>query len=240
MFRKLKRMYIRDLSNPKLIGFFTMAEYFERSALYKDLSKLAPKLQGKLLDIGCGEKPYKNLCKNTDEYVGLEIDRNNKYADEFYDGENIPFDDKSFDSIMSNQMIMYVANPDKLLKEMNRIIKIDGMFLVSTPFLGYLTSSNDSVRYSLTGLKNILHENGFKAIECKESANGVEAVFHLINIYFLHFSIKNRYFRKVFSLIFTIPINIVGLVLSKLLPRDNNLYLNNIILAKKNKDIKGK
>jgi hypothetical protein len=33
------------------------------------------------------------------------------------------------------------------------------------------------------------------------------------------------------------PINIIGIFLSKILPKNNDLYLENIVLAKKVKDI---
>ena len=39
------------------------------------------------------------------------------------------------------------------------------------------------------------------------------------------------------TLIFIAPFNIVGVLLSKLLPKNDNLYLDNIILAKKVKDV---
>ena len=42
----------------------------------------------------------------------------------------------------------------------------------------------------------------------------------------------------VFLLIF--PINVIGLILSKILPKNDDMYLENIILAKKVKDLRSK
>jgi len=47
--------------------------------------------------------------------------------------------------------------------------------------------------------------------------------------------LKFPFILIVFLLIF--PVNIIGLVVSKILPRNNDMYLNNIILAKKVKDL---
>ena len=95
MINKLKQIYINEQFHPKYIGLFINPFYFARKGLYENISKLISKLNGKLLDIGCGTKPYKNLCQ-VDEYIGLEIDdegnRNHKNADVFYDGKTIPFE----------------------------------------------------------------------------------------------------------------------------------------------------
>ena len=44
----------------------------------------------------------------------------------FYDGKTIPFEDKSFDSILSNQVFEHVFNPNDFIKEVNRVTKMGG------------------------------------------------------------------------------------------------------------------
>jgi hypothetical protein len=39
------------------------------------------------------------------------------------------------------------------------------------------------------------------------------------------------------TLVLVSPINIIGLLLSKVLPKNDDLYLDNIVLAKKVKDV---
>ena len=56
---------------------------------------------GKLLDIGCGQKPYENLFE-VNEYVGIDIessghDHNSSKIDKFYEGKSIPYKDKEFE-----------------------------------------------------------------------------------------------------------------------------------------------
>ena len=55
----------------------------------------APRVRGKMLDVGCGQKPYEHFFKAT-QYVGLEMDtpenRAMKIADFFYDGTTFPFE----------------------------------------------------------------------------------------------------------------------------------------------------
>jgi len=240
--KNLKQLYIKEQFNPKLIGLFINPFYFARTGLYKNVSELIPNLNGKLLDIGCGTKPYQNLC-DVNEYIGLEIDdegnRNHKYADVFYDGKTIPFENNTFDSILSNQVFEHVFNPNDFLKEINRVAKLGGVFLMTVPFVwDEHEQPYDYARYSSFGLKHILSENGFEIVEHRKSNNGLEVIFQLINDYIYKVTLtKKVYFNMLTTLILMAPMNIIGLVLSKLLPKNDDLYLDNIVLAKKVKDV---
>jgi len=241
MFRTLKQIYTKEQFNPKILGLFINPFYFARKGLYQNVSKLITNLNGKLLDVGCGTKPYENIC-NVDEYIGLEIDdegnRQHNYADVFYDGKTIPFEDKSFDSILSNQVFEHVFNPNQFLKEINRVTKVGGKFLITVPFVwDEHEQPYDYARYSSFGLKHILAENGFEIIEHRKSNNGIEVIFQLINDYLYKVIMtENIYFNLLIIILLMAPINMAGLILSKLLPRNNDLYLDNIVLAKKIKD----
>ena len=241
MLRTLKQIYIKEQFNSKILGLFINPFYFARKGLYQNVSKLITNLNGKLLDVGCGTKPYENIC-NVDEYIGLEIDdegnRQHNYADVFYDGKTIPFEDKSFDSILSNQVFEHVFNPNQFLKEINRVTKVGGKFLITVPFVwDEHEQPYDYARYSSFGLKHILAENGFEIIEHRKSNNGIEVIFQLINDYLYKVIMtENAYFNLLIIILLMAPINMAGLILSKLLPRNNDLYLDNIVLAKKTKD----
>jgi len=238
MLKKLKKLYTQEQFNPKILGLFINPFYFARKGLYKDVSELIPHLKGKLLDIGCGTKPYQSMC-NVDEYIGLEIDdegnRNHSFADIFYDGNKIPFDDNFFDSILSNQVFEHVFNPSEFLREINRVTKIGGLFLITVPFVwDEHEQPYDYARYSSFGLKHILSENGFEIVEHRKSNNGLEIIFQLINAYIFKVTFTERVsINLVFTLILMSPINIIGSILSKILPKNNDLYLDNIVLAKK-------
>lgn len=96
----------------------------------------------------------------------------------------------------------------------------------------------DYARYSSFGLKYILSENGFEIIEHRKSNNGVEVIFQLINDYIFKVTLtRNKYINLLTTLFLMAPVNILGFVLAKILPKNNDLYLDNIVLAKKVKDV---
>lgn len=239
---RLKKIYMNEQFNPGFLGLFINPFYFARKGLYQSVAELITSLNGKLLDIGCGTKPYKDLCE-VDKYIGLEIEdegnRNNSFADVFYNGKTIPFKDKTFDSLISNQVFEHVFNPDEFLQEANRVTKIGGVFLITAPFVwDEHEQPYDYARYSSFGLEHILNKHGFKVIKIKKSNNGLEVVFQLINAYIFKITVtKYSYFNLLVSVFLMAPINIIGLIFSKISPRNNDLYLDNIVLAEKFKDV---
>ena len=243
LLKKLKEIYRKEQFNPKILGLFFNPFYFARKGLYQNVSELVYSLNGKLLDVGCGTKPYQNICDNVNEYIGLEIDdegnRNHSFADVFYDGKTIPFEDKKFDCLMSNQVFEHVFNPNEFLKEINRVAKIDAKLLLTVPFVwDEHEQPFDYARYSSFGLKHILNENGFEVIEHRKSNNGIEVIFQLINDYIYKTTLsKNRYINLASMLFLMAPINILGVVFALVLPKNDDLYLDNIVLAKKVRDV---
>ncbi len=86
MMQTFKRYILAQQYTPGFVGIWVNPFYFARRGLLEEIGKMAPKMKGRLLDVGCGRKPYQNLFR-VDEYVGLEIDtpenRLNKQADFF-------------------------------------------------------------------------------------------------------------------------------------------------------------
>lgn len=241
--KKLIKHYIKQQGfNPQILGLFINPFFFARRGLYKNIQELIPNLKGKLLDCGCGTMPYKSLFIG-DQYIGLEIEDqqngNHSFADVFYDGKKIPFEDKSFDSILSSQVFEHVFNPDAFLKEINRISKLHSLFLITVPFCwDEHEQPYDYARYSSFGLRHILNKNGYEVLQYRKTNNGLEVIFQLLNDYIFKKTVtKNRYLNLSIMLSLMAPINIIGLLISKILPRNDDLYLDNVVLLKKIKDV---
>ena len=93
--RTLKKINYKESFFPGLLGVFINPFYFARKGLAYNVKELGSNIVGKVLDIGCGTKPYQSVYA-ADEYVGLEYDtpenRIKKSADYFYDGDTFPFE----------------------------------------------------------------------------------------------------------------------------------------------------
>ncbi|MFL5739309.1 MAG: hypothetical protein ACJ75B_03760, partial [Flavisolibacter sp.] len=65
--------YLRRQSfQPNWLSLVFNPFYFIRRPLFTNIRELAPNLKGKLIDLGCGRKPYKNLFA-VSEYIGVDI-----------------------------------------------------------------------------------------------------------------------------------------------------------------------
>jgi SAM-dependent methyltransferase len=224
---------------PNWFGMFVNPYYFSRKGLYANIADLAGNIDGKILDVGCGQKPYAALFKSS-EYIGLEIDtpenRRTKKADCFYDGSRFPFSDQEFDSVVVNEVFEHVFNPVEFLMEIKRVLKPGGMLLMTVPFCwDEHEQPHDYARYSSFGLMATVEKQGFTVIEHRKSMNDIRAIFQLLNgyIYKKTFaSVTNSYLGLLANLVLIAPFTVLGELLAKILPRNDDLYLDNIILAK--------
>ena len=239
MFIKFKTLATISEFGGGRLGIFFNPFYFARRGLYQNISELSKSIKGKVLDVGCGIKPYEKIFKTT-RYIGLEIDtplnRRYKKADYFYDGITFPFEDETFDSVVSFQVFEHVFNPSEFLKEVHRVLRMNGYLLISVPFVwDEHEQPYDYGRYSSYGLKSILDNNGFKIIMKRKSINDIRVIFQLINCYI--YKVVMKYNSDNLSMFFRIflffPANLLGSLLYKFMPKNDDLYLDNIILAKK-------
>jgi SAM-dependent methyltransferase len=238
MIDSIKKYFNKQQYQPDVFGLFVNPFYFARKGLYENISALANKVTGRILDVGCGQKPYATLFRSS-QYIGLELDspenRQNKKADFFYDGLRFPFQDCEFDSIVVNEVFEHVFNPTDFLREINRVLRPDGMLLMTVPFVwDEHEQPNDYARYSSFGLISIVERYGFKVIERRKSMSDIRVIFQMLNGYLYKKTVsRNGYVNLLTTFVLMAPFNILGELLSKMLPRNDDLYLDNIILAQK-------
>lgn len=212
--------------------------YFARISLAEHISDLAGSVVGKTLDVGCGKMPYKNLFNST-QYVGLEFDthenRKLKSTDYFYDSKSFPFADQLFDSVVCNQVLEHVFTPDQFVSEINRVLKDGGIYLMTVPFVWNKHEQQvDYARYSSFGLKTLLNRNGFDVIEQRKTLTNVSVIFQIVNAYIYKITqTRSRLINLLLAICLISPVTIVGICTSMLLPSNYDLYLDNVVLARK-------
>ena len=241
MIQAIKNLVIKNQFEPSFIGVFLNPFFIARRGLLKSIKEIGHEITGRTLDVGCGTKPYKKYF-NFSEYVGLEIEttlnRELKKADYFYDGKKFPFGNAEFESIVTNQVLEHVFNPDEFLSEINRVLKINGKLLLTVPFVwDEHEQPYDYARYSSFGLKALLEKHGFEIIKHHKSVNDFKVIFQLVNAYLYKITERIPLVRQLTTVTFCAIINFLGIIISSILPKNNDLYLDNIILARKLNDI---
>ena len=224
--------------NPKI----TFPAFLVRNRLLNGIKRQVPLLKGRLMDFGCGSKPYKSLF-TVDEYIGIDFenpghDHTNEQIDVYYDGKKIPFDDNYFDSAFSSEVFEHVFNLPEVLKEIHRVMKKDALILITCPFaICEHEAPNDFARYSSYALRDIMQKNGFEVVAQEKLGNSVDVVVQLwimyVHIHIMPCFRKLPIIRSGIRYFTYISLNILAILWGKFFPDGNELYLNNLILCKK-------
>ena len=224
--------------NPRI----SAAPYLVRNRLLQGISKHVYKLHGKLLDFGCGAKPYKNII-NVEEYIGLDFpseghDHTNEMIDVFYDGISIPFEDDCFDSIFSSEVFEHVFNLEEVLKELFRVLKPGGVILITCPFaIGEHEQPNDYARYTSFALKHLMRKTGFDVVHYEKLGGSIDAIIQLRLTYFqrniMPYFEKIPLLRNLLRKLTNACMNTYANVHGRVFPLSDDLYLNNLIICEK-------
>lgn len=117
-----------------------------------------------VLDAGSGDAPYKDLFQHA-QYESADFQEVNKtYATSTYvcDLESLPVEDCRFDFIMLTQVMEHLPEPQLVLRELHRVLKVDGKILCTSPFF-YEEHEQpyDFYRFTQFGLRHAFISTGF-------------------------------------------------------------------------------
>jgi ubiquinone/menaquinone biosynthesis C-methylase UbiE len=121
--------------------------------------QIIPESNVKILELGCGTGDlWKDL---QDSFNGCEITLSdfsegmlkkskenlgeNGFRYELIDFHNIPYPDKAFDIIISNHNLYHAKDLDKVLSEISRVMKDDGVFYSTTSSAENMTSLRELI-----------------------------------------------------------------------------------------------
>ena len=162
-----------------------MGSYTPRTTLLNAVRNSLHVFKGQLLDIGCGMMPYKevilNANKNVEKYIGLDLQSSTIHdtdiADLHWDAKTIPLENETVDSAMATEVLEHSFNPDETLRKIFRVLKKDGVFFFTVPFIWPLHEvPYDAYRYTPFSLRILLEKAGFEQIEI-QSLGGWHASF---------------------------------------------------------------
>ncbi len=147
-------------------------------------------LKDRLIDIGCGEKPYCEMLRPfITEHVGVdhaETLHDKSRVDLFGTAYSIPAEDGSFDSALCTAVLEHLEEPELALRECYRVLKRGGCAVYSVPFIWHLHEEpRDFFRYSKFGLQYLFQKTGFEILEVKP-LSGFWVTFGQLFVYYLY------------------------------------------------------
>ena len=110
------------------------AQWLSLEVLYRSLREVLPRLRGRVLDVGCGEKPYADWLRAADEHVGLDVVDGDAVDVVVTPGAAWPFEDQSFDAVLCLQVLEHVSDPEHVVAEIARVLRPGGTCVMTVPF----------------------------------------------------------------------------------------------------------
>jgi SAM-dependent methyltransferase len=151
------------------------------AAVGRWLAGQAPRVRGRLMDLGCGNQPFMGWYGPlVDEVVPVDaapipgvvvVDL----------GEPLPFEDESFDTVLCTSVLEHVDNPELAMGEIARVLRSGGHALVTVPFL-YPTheAPYDFQRYTHYGLSGLARRHGLEVLDLGAQGGPVLMVVHYV------------------------------------------------------------
>jgi len=123
-----------------------LGAYEERTNKYIEAFKNYIKIPGTILDAGCGSGEFaKKLVKKGNTIVALDVQKQplKEIKGETItkicgDACNFPLRENSIGCVLSLSLIKHLKAPEKHIKEVRRVLKRKGIFIIQIPNLQYI------------------------------------------------------------------------------------------------------
>jgi ubiquinone/menaquinone biosynthesis C-methylase UbiE len=153
---RLSRAYTR-LSSP--VAF--LARRFVRQA-----ARLSPRESGVCIDIGAGTAPYRRdviAAFRVARYVAVDIAPAIPDA-VVADARLLPFRSSAVELVVSFDAIQHIAEPERVLAEVARILRPGGLVVLTFPFMYAECDFLDYQRWTIAGMEDLMVRCGLVPI----------------------------------------------------------------------------
>lgn len=144
---------------------------------------LARFAHGRVLDIGCGEKPFFAYAPGgVSVWTGLDLP-GNPAADVHATADALPFPDASFETVLCTEVLEHLPDASAGIREIGRVLADGGHAIVTVPFLYPLHEEpHDYRRFTPYGLRAIFEGASFDVVEERRMATGLRAAAVIANV----------------------------------------------------------
>lgn len=144
----------------------------QTNSIRRDLATALAGFSGRLLDVGCGNGPFRHLLDPRKVvYRGVDVAEAAAfgYANPdvvYYDGHVLPFPDDSFEAVLCTEVLEHIPDPAETLSEIHRVLKPGGRLLLTIPWSArFHYQPHDYHRYTPSMLRQLFA--GFSGVEIK-------------------------------------------------------------------------
>ena len=164
-----------------LVGRLQLIADLQVFTASRDVRRWLERRRGALLEVGCGEQPYRRFVPASCRYIG--IDRAEAGAEfqmsalpdvTYYSGSTFPVASDSMDALFHTEVLEHVLETDAFLDECARVLKPGGEMFFTVPFQArYHFKPHDYFRFTPAALAHIAAKHGFTEIAVAPRGNDI-------------------------------------------------------------------
>lgn len=209
-------------------------QWLDAFYLYKKLKEELPKHRGVIVDVGCGEKPYKDWFGSIDRYIGVDV----------FDGPGVDIvddnetdwgiDDESADVVLSTQVLEHVENPEHTLSQIRRVLQRGGYAIISVPFIyNEHGAPYDFRRFSANQAAKLFPDWEVISVERQ---GGIGSTLSILLLNWIEMALNQFFPTRILKalllplwLLFSLLVNVLGVIWDKLDITDS--FYNNVFFV---------
>jgi ubiquinone/menaquinone biosynthesis C-methylase UbiE len=185
--------------------------------IYRHLKKSLPQFEGNILDVGCGQSPYKFLLHPSHtHYFGIDIvdaekfDYRNSEIIPF-NGEDIPFQNEHFDGLICTEVLEHVYNHQKLIDEMFRVMKPGADGIITIPWSArFHYIPYDFFRYTPSSLKKMFAQ--FSSIKIINRGSDISNIVNKVIVLWFRNLLPSTLWKWIFTPIWIVLLPLLGVL----------------------------
>ena len=152
----------------------------QTASIWQDLRRELPRVEGAVVDVGCGAQPWRPLFGPAAVYKGIDTaDARENFDYEvpdtlYYEGSVWPLADASADFILCTETLEHVPETKPFLAQAARCLTPGGRLLLTVPFAArWHYIPHDYWRFTPSSLHALLTEAGFGDVAVYARGNEV-------------------------------------------------------------------
>lgn len=148
-----------------------------RRLLDRDLAAVRTRIGGRLLEVGAGRAGRRGRFvlprERISSWISLDMSAS-RLPHVAGDVASAPFQSATFDTVLCLEVLEYAPDPPRALREIRRLLRPNGLLVLSTPFLHRWDATGDLWRWTPNGIRHLMDQAGLR-IEHLQAQGGALA-----------------------------------------------------------------
>ena len=156
--------------------------------LEKGARTLYEKVHGRVLVVGAGKEPYRELLPFADNVIATDVGEMHDGLDQIADVHSLPYSDDSFEYVLAIEVFEHLCFPIRAAAEIRRVLKPGGKAIASIPFMFHIHGDpSDYQRFTKSGLEELF--DGFTSVRVQAFGGRVHVISDIITTIARPFSV---------------------------------------------------